>query len=86
MRGGLRREPTNAVELATEAHRIECEQRLARIQNGAEPSHRNTPWPVRLINFTEGGAQWQSDSGRKSPRFRSESAAEEWRVTHPKWD
>lgn len=86
MRGGLRKQTTDAVETATQQHREACELRLARIQNGAEPSHRNGPWPVELIEFSEGGWQWRSQSGRTSPRFRSENAAKEWRQMHPAWD
>lgn len=86
MRGGLRNEPTEAVDIATQQHKEACEQRLARIQNGAEPSHRNTPWPITLENLENGGHQWFSNSGRKSPIFRSEKAAKDWRTAHPKWD
>ncbi len=32
---------TDAVEIATALHKEQCELRLARIMNGAEPSHRN---------------------------------------------
>jgi hypothetical protein len=36
---------TKTVEDAAAKHKEECEQRLARIQNGKEPSHKNGPWP-----------------------------------------
>jgi hypothetical protein len=32
---------TDAVEIATALHKEQCELRLARIMNGAEPSHQN---------------------------------------------
>jgi hypothetical protein len=32
---------TDAVEVATALHKEACELRLARIQNGKEPSHQN---------------------------------------------
>lgn len=34
---------TDAVELAASQHKEQCELRLARIANGAEPGHRNGP-------------------------------------------
>jgi len=93
MRGGLRREPTDAVEQARELHAIECEQRLARIQNGVEPTHQNTHHEVRLETHVitdplvdKRGWRWVSSSGRKSPNFRSKDRADEWRQMHPKWD
>lgn len=85
MRGNLRREPTDEVELARVRHSEECELRLARIQNGAEPSHKNGAHVVTLVSL-EKGCQWSSTSGRKSPAFRSVVAADEWRQTHPAWD
>jgi hypothetical protein len=36
---------TPAVEKARDLHREECERRLAKIQNGADPEHKNGPWP-----------------------------------------
>jgi hypothetical protein len=37
---------TDAVENAAALHKEACELRLARIANGAEPSHKNgTPYP-----------------------------------------
>ena len=50
MRGGRFQEygrPTglDAVDEANAIRKEECELRLARIQNGKEPSHKNTPWP-----------------------------------------
>jgi hypothetical protein len=36
---------SNPVERAREEHKEECEQRLAKIQNGADPEHKNGPWP-----------------------------------------
>jgi hypothetical protein len=36
---------TDAVEQACALHKEACERRLARIQNGAEPAHKNGPWP-----------------------------------------
>lgn len=89
MRGYIRREPTDEVEKARVRHAEACELRLARIQNGSEPTHRNGPWPVELVQFTGDiapGWQWRSQSGRVSPKFRSKSAAEDWRKLHPAWD
>jgi hypothetical protein len=79
----------SAVERALDIRREEAEVRLARIQNGAEPSHRNTPWPVELVEFVgevSKGWQWRSHSGRVSPMFRSKVQAEGWRKVHPAWD
>jgi hypothetical protein len=86
MRGNIRKEPTDTVELARVRHAEECELRLARIQNGAEPGHRNGPWPIELIHVDNSGWRWFSQSGRKSPSFRSEQNARDWRAAHPKWD
>ena len=41
---------TDAVEEATALHAEACELRLARIQNGKEPSHQNGPWPTKGEN------------------------------------
>lgn len=38
---------TDAVEQAREEHKEACELRLARIQNGADPAHKNGPWPEK---------------------------------------
>lgn len=32
-------------EKAHQKYKEECEQRLAKIQNGADPKHKNGPWP-----------------------------------------
>lgn len=80
---------TDAVEEAVENRRIQAEQRLARIQNGMEPSHQNGQHLITLEECTTNGPKhfiYTSTSGRKSPKFRSRQAAEEWRQTHPKWD
>lgn len=80
---------SNAVESAAARHKEECEQRLARIQNGAEPSHKNGAFVVTLYVVVEdgkAGLQWQSTSGRKSPIFRGTHRAEDWRKSHPQWD
>jgi hypothetical protein len=86
MRGGLRKERTDAVEIATEQHREACELRLARIQNGAEPSHQNGAHTVTLVSAGTGGCRWTSTSGRQSPIFRGQATATDWRRSHPKWD
>jgi hypothetical protein len=89
MRGNLGKQTTGTVEQATQEHREACELRLARIQNGAEPSHKNGPHIVTLFATTVpdgAGWQWQSTSGRKSPVFRSQTRANDWRRTHPAWD
>jgi hypothetical protein len=45
---GLPSRTTEAVEAAKARHAEACECRLARIQNGKEPSHKNgTPYPVK---------------------------------------
>lgn len=36
---------TDAVDKAAAKHAEDCARRLARIQNHAEPSHVNGPWP-----------------------------------------
>lgn len=79
---------TDAVEKARDLQREAAELRLARIQNGADPAHKNGPWPVVLTHLTGEvkGWQWTSDSGRKSPIFRGEQAAKDWRTAHPQWD
>jgi len=89
VRGNIRKEPTDAVELATARHKEACELRLARIQNGAEPSHKNGAHTVQLFAVVvddKAGWQWHSTSGRKSPVFKGHSRANEWRRTHPQWD
>lgn len=35
----------DAVDVENAIRKEQCEQRLARIANGKEPSHKNTPWP-----------------------------------------
>lgn len=85
MRGNIRKEPTDSVELARVRHAEECELRLARIQNGAEPSHKNGHM-VELKSLEGGGLQWVSTSGRKSPKFRGQATATDWRRAHPQWD
>ena len=80
---------TNAVEAAAALHKEACELRLARIQNGAEPTHKNGAHVVTLVSLeAEGkrGWQYQSTSGRKSGVFRGKQAAQEWRMLHPAWD
>jgi hypothetical protein len=89
MRGYIRQEPTDEVEKARVRHSEECELRLARIQNGAEPSHKNGPHVVKLFAVViegKAGWQWQSTSGRVSPVFRGHTRADEWRTSHPAWD
>lgn len=53
MRGNLGKQTTNAVEEAAARHKEKCELRLARIQNGKEPSHKNTPWTQGLSEDTD---------------------------------
>jgi hypothetical protein len=89
MRGYIRQEPTDEVEKARVRHAEACELRLARIQNGAEPGFKNGPWEVTLSKIEKDGkSAWQfsSASGRKSPVFRTQRLAEDWRAEHPKWD
>lgn len=76
---------TDAVETAAALHKEACETRLARIQNGADPLHKNGAHVVTLERG-ECSWRWVSTSGRKSPIFKRESTATSWRQTHPAWD
>lgn len=78
---------TDAVEQSVQEHREACELRLARIQNGAEPSHQNGAYTVALVRGPgDTGYQWTSTSGRKTAVFRGKQTAEDWRRLHPAWD
>ena len=76
---------TDSVERACAIRKEEAQLRLARIQNGADPSQKNGH-TVELVALASGGLQWHSTSGRKSPVFRGQATATSWRTSHPKWD